>query len=162
MSRKRKSPYLRSYQYAGEQHPRNAGIYISLITSQAWYALKDSSKDVYLQLIAKMNMDDDYVFFYRNELKKVHINPKTYLRALDDLIYHGFIKVVGYMYMSEFKPTVCLKPTDIWRNWTGNLSLDEFIKLYVPAKNTRKGNMNFSLKPNKHNKIIDLTEELRK
>jgi hypothetical protein len=162
MSRKKKNLYLRPYQYAGEQHPRNAGIYISLVTSPAWYDLKDSSKHLYIQLIAKMNVGDPFVFFYRPELKKIHIDHKTYIRALDDLTFHGFIKIAGYMYMNKFKPTVCVKPTDAWRNWTGNISADEFIKKYVPHENTRAGNKVFDLKPFKGGKVIDLTEQYKK
>lgn len=107
-------------------------------------------------------MDDDYVFFYRDELKKIHTNPKTYLRAIDDLINHGFIRVIGYMYTNKFKPTLCIIPTNVWRNWIGNISTDEFIKKYIPPENTRQGNKNTSIRPSKQNKIIDLTKQYNK
>jgi hypothetical protein len=57
---------------------------------------------------------------------------------------------------------VCVKPTDAWRNWTGNISADEFIKKYVPHENTRAGNKVFDLKPFKTGKVIDLTEQYKK
>jgi hypothetical protein len=154
--RKKSLCHIKPYQYAGESHPRDIGIYKSLVTSPAWYDLRTSSQSLYIQFIAKMNMDDDYVFFYRAELKKIHIDHKTYLRAVDDLITHGFIKVIGHMYMNKFKPTLCIRPTNVWRNWTGNISADEFIKKYIPPENTRQGNKNTSIKPTKQNKIIDL------
>lgn len=162
MSRRKKNLYLQSYQYVGEQHPRNLGIYVSLVTSPAWYSLKDSSKHLYIQLIAKMNVGDPFVFFYRAELKKIHIHHTTYLKSIDELISCGFIKVVGYMYVNQYKPTMCVKPIDTWRNWTGNISVDDFVRKYIPHENTRQGNKVFDLKPFKGGKVIDLTEQYKK
>lgn len=162
VSRRKKNPCRQSYQYAGEAHPRDLGIYKSLVTSSAWYDLKDSSKHLYIQLIAKMNVGDPFVFFYRAELKKIHIHHTTYLKSIDELISHGFIKAVGYMYMNQYKPTLCVKPINVWRNWTGNIGIDEFIKKYVPHENTRTGNTTLDLKPFKTGKVIDLTEQYKK
>lgn len=144
----KKKSYLQGYQYAGESKPRNLGIYKSLITSPAWYDLKTSSQSLYLQLVAKSNVDDNYVFFYRKELKKIKIGHTTYIKAIDDLIDHGFIRVVGYMYMSKFKPTLCVSVKCItWRNWTADMTVEEFTERYIPSEHTRKGNLNYSIKP---------------
>lgn len=154
MSRRRKSNLwqnIKPYQYAGEQHPRDIGIYKSLVTSPAWYELRASSQSLYIQFISKMNIGDDYIFFYREELKKRQINSNTYLRAIDDLINHGFIKIIGHMYMNKFKPTLCIAPSKEWRNWRIDMTVDEFVKRYVPSQNTRKGNQNYSIKPSTQN-----------
>lgn len=148
--RKKKS-YLQNYQYAGESKPRNLGIYKSLVTSPAWYDLKTSSQSLYLQFLAKSNVGDSFVFFYREELRKINISPHTYLSAIDDLVSHGFIRVVGYMYMNKFKPTLCVSVKCItWRSWTVNTSVEDFIEKYISPEHTRTGNSNYSIRPIKN------------
>lgn len=144
----KKKSYLQDYQYLGESKPRNLGIYKSLVTSLAWYDLKANSQALYIQFVAKSNFDDNFVFFYRAELEKISINPKTYLKAVDDLVNHGFIRVVGYMYMSKFKPTLCVTiKCTVWRKWTSNTTIEEFTEKYIPTEHTRTGNQNYSIKP---------------
>lgn len=149
----KKNPYLQDYQYAGESNPRDIGIYASLVTSPAYYALGKSSKDLYIQLAVKKKPNDTYVFFYREELKKIKIDSKTYIRALDDLIDHGFVKVIGYMYTNAYKPTVCISLNCTgWRFWTSSTALEDFKSKYVPHEYTRTGNNNYTIKPNIKNK----------
>jgi hypothetical protein len=80
----------------GTQEKRFSKFHESLFSSKAWQGLTVYSKVLYIEISRKFNgLNEDNISITYDEGGKL-MNKKTFTKSLDQLIEHGFIRIVEH------------------------------------------------------------------
>jgi len=104
-------------------------ITINMIESMAWKDLDIYSRDLYHSMKAKFNFnnEDDISFTYE-EGKKL-MSERSFTKAIDSLIEHGFIKII-FLGRAYRKPNI-YGFSDLWQQYPN-------IKIVARPKRNKK------------------------
>lgn len=98
--------YVKKYQFKSfESKSPNPSHYAritdNMVKSPAWKALSGQSVNVYLLLKMKFTGGNEQDISLTYKEAHEYMNQRTFTRAIDDLIEHGFVKIVRQAWTSR-------------------------------------------------------------
>lgn len=101
-------------------------IYFDMVTSDAWQDLSGNAIKLYLYMLSKYKVkyvksQVDYcnkhdISIIRSEYSKF-MAKNTFEKCIDELIDHGFIKVVEYKHMGGSRKVIIYGFNDMWQKY---------------------------------------------